>query len=84
MPDSKTIKNMVDAYAKVEPHPGAYTLDIAVIKDDSGENNNKKNNKTVPLEIHPFVACGLYGFYERELLDMLEEGFMWYLKDFSK
>ena len=69
-PDRDRIMEMVYAYTD-EPHPKAYTLDIAVVA---------KNNRriTVPLEVHSFVSCGLYGFQHNKILDMLEEGIRWY------
>lgn len=72
-PDADTIRQMVYDY-KTDV-PGAYTLDIAVIGDIG-----KKCN-TIPLEVHPFVACGLYGFEDKRILDMWEDGFDWYVKN---
>ena len=59
-------------------HPKSYTFDIGIAKSQYIESPGK----TVPLEIHPFVACGLYGFHERELLDMYEAGYRWYLEEY--
>ena len=54
--------------------PDAYTLDIAVMKTERGALS------TVPLEMHPFVSCGLYGFVPDRAGDMLEAGYRWYLE----
>jgi len=67
-PDAKLIQEMVNLY-KTVPHPAAYTLDIAVT-----------NERTFPLEIHPMVSCGLYGFQSANLLDMWEKGLDWYIE----
>ena len=68
-PDKDTIENMIDDYSKVN-HPKGYTLDIAVSKDRG----------TVPIEIHPFVSCGIYTMCEDpRIIDMLEYGYDWYL-----
>ena len=66
-PDPGTLHGMVSAYAQAE-HPLAYTLDVAVC-----------DGATLPIEVHPFAACGLYGFYDPYIPDMLEKGFGWYL-----
>ena len=71
-PDSDKIIGMVNNYRK-EKHPKAYTLDIAVVKKE-------KNMETVPLEVHPFVSCGLYGYIPDSLDKMLEYGYRWYLE----
>lgn len=69
-PDSDTIKMMIKEYKK-EKHPKGYTLDIGITK-----------GKTVPIEVHPFVSCGIYGMTEeKRILDMLEYGFDWYNKE---
>lgn len=69
-PDRETILNMIKDYSATK-HPKGYTIDIAVTKD----------NKTVPLEVHPFVSCGIYTMCESpKILDMLDYGFEWYLR----
>ena len=70
-PDSVRIKNMVSEYEE-NSHPKSYTLDVGVMRKKSG------NLKTVLIEIHPFVSCGLYGFYDPAILAMLEDGINWY------
>lgn len=72
-PDRDYIHRVIDNYKKID-RPEAYTLDIGVYEDMDG------NEYTDLIEIHPFVSCGLYGFQEKELLDMLEKGFKWYLE----
>ena len=73
-PDIQTVKNMITTYSKY-PHPQAYTLDVAVTNDF----------QTAIMEIHPFVSCGLYGFYNEKIPDMLESGVNWYLsQNFNK
>ena len=37
------------------------------------------NFTTHLIEIHPFAACGLYGFYDKCICDMLEDDIKWYL-----
>ena len=71
-PGADTIKQMVDT-TKVNSRPGAYTLDLAVIQSKDGR------TATVPLEMHPFVSCGLYGFMPDRIGAMLEAGYRWYL-----
>ena len=67
-PDTKLIEKMIKEYNKTDS-PEAYTLDIAITEIG-----------TIPLEVHPFVACGLYGFQDLKLLDMWEKGLDWYIK----
>jgi hypothetical protein len=62
-PDADYIKQVVYAYNG----PSAYTLDIGI-----------HDNETDLMEVHPFVSCGLYGFYDRDIIPMLKEGFDWY------
>lgn len=62
-PDAKKIREIVHYY----DGPKAYTLDIGI-----------HNEKTDLIEIHPFVSCGLYGFYDKEIIPMLKDGFEWY------
>ncbi len=68
-PNTQRIQRMIHDYIKNVP--GAYTLDVAVINDG--------NHKTIPLEVHPFVACGLYGFEDPICLDMWDAGLQWYI-----
>lgn len=61
-PDVAKIQDMITAYPDA---PSTYTLDIAV-----------SNRKTIVIEVHPFVSCGLYGFRDyRRLPSMLIQGY---------
>lgn len=66
-PDSEYIKDIISEYEG----PKAYTLDIGIWEKDG-------KSVTDIIEIHPFVSCGLYGFYDREIIPMLKDGFDWY------
>lgn len=69
-PNGGTIRSMINTYSNVL-HPRAYTLDVAV-----------SNCGTVPIEIHPFVSCGMYSICEDpRILNMLEYGYRWYLQE---
>lgn len=72
-PSGEGIRTMIEAY-RAEKRPKAYVLDVAVIRSDGGE------RKTVPMEVHPFAACGLYGFMDDRIGVMLDAGYSWYLK----
>lgn len=91
-PDANVIRSMIQAYEDTDPHPRSYTIDIGVISskdswctleamlpEDNG--NEELFGKTVPIEVHPFAACGLYGLEEPEILDMLADGWNWYLTE---
>lgn len=67
-PNAEIISKMIYEYQTTKA-PKAYTLDIMVTPE-----------ATIPLEVHPFVACGLYGFQDIKLLDMWEKGLDWYIK----
>lgn len=71
-PDAKKLVKMVEIYKTDPNRPKAYTMDVAVIcqKDESAE--------TVILEVHPFAACGLYGFNDMAIPNMLEDGIRYY------
>ena len=73
-PDGAALSFMIQAYSKV-PHPRAYTLDVGVIE-------KRFDSVTVPIEVHPFAACGLYGFNGLELADMYDAGWKWYLEEY--
>lgn len=67
IPDRGAVLEMIDAYR--DAAPPAYTLDVAVTED----------GRTLPVEVHPFVSCGLYGFCDhRILIPMTIQGFKWY------
>lgn len=70
LPSQATIQKMISKYTKA---PRSYTLDVAVINI-----NNRKY--TILIEVHNFVACGLYGFEEYNILpQMVAQGFAWEL-----
>lgn len=73
-PNPQKILRMVEDYKKDAKRPGAYTMDVAVIcqKDHTVD--------TVILEVHPFVSCGLYGFCDQDIPNMLEEGLRYYIE----
>ena len=62
-PEAEYIRDVVYNYNG----PAAYTLDIGI-----------HNGETDLIEIHPFACCGLYGFYDRDIIPMLKKGFEWY------
>lgn len=63
-PSLSAVDEMVKAYA--DPPP-AYTLDVGVTPD----------GKTVIIEAHPFIACGLYGFSSSRIPAMLAQAYHW-------
>lgn len=70
-PNVALLETMVDIYKEQDnSRPRAYTLDIAV---------RNREGLIMPLEVHPFVSCGLYGFEDNLILDMLESGLDYYI-----
>lgn len=67
-PDRKTVEGMVAAYT--DDPPWAYTLDVAVLGD----------GRTVIMEVHNFIACGLYGFADSRIPLMLAAGIRYELQ----
>lgn len=61
MPDRTTVEKMVEAFTNT---PKAYTLDVAVLR----------NGQTAVIEVHNFIACGLYGFTSPKLPLMYCDG----------
>lgn len=61
-PSAYKLLKMVESYKDCSP---AYTLDVAVTA----------TNETVLIEVHNFIACGLYGFNSNSLLSMLAEAY---------
>ena len=78
-PDETVINHMVDSIENdsLLSKLGAYTIDIGVMR------NNDNQLITTPIEVHPFVACGLYGFCDREILNMIEQGYNWYRYNYN-
>lgn len=71
-PDKEDVYEMVRIFETQKPHPGAYTLDVGIF-------TRNDEHATALLEVHPFAACGLYGFCEpAELAEMLVKGYEWY------
>lgn len=66
-PNINKIKGMIQVIENLEDKPNSYTIDVCVTEDE----------KTLFIEAHNFVACGLYGFDDNKLLIMLEEGLAW-------
>lgn len=66
-PDSSMITSVVNDIrlhrTRGNRFPKSYTIDIAVTPKG-----------TVLLELHNFVSCGTYGFYDKELLYMYRDG----------
>jgi len=74
-PQAEKLMKMVMQYQGDDRRPKAYTLDIAVIcKQD-------QTTDTILLEIHPFACCGLYGFADPDIPDMLEAGIQYYTEN---
>lgn len=85
-PEREILFDMVRKMQAAGEAPGAYTLDVGVMA--AGSTSHLRSTQisdghaTVPIEVHPFVACGLYGFSDpRELPDMIISGYNWYYKD---
>lgn len=71
MPDTALLRKMVNMYMYDNERPGAYTMDIAVMKDRG----------TALLEVHPFVSVGLYGYlFGSKLPYCYSEGINYYIK----
>lgn len=72
-PDMNKIRKMMFIYSTQDPdRPMSYTLDVMV---------GPKSKGTALLEVHPFVAVGLYtSLWDLSLLDAYEQGIEWYKK----
>lgn len=70
-PDPAAIRTMAGLISSDPSMPEAFTLDIG-IEEESG--------KTLIIEIHNFISCGLYGFCDREIVSMLTDGWKWVLR----
>lgn len=72
LPDTKLLQKMVNIYSMQYDCPKAYTMDLAV---------NEKG--TLLLEIHPWIAVGLYNsLWNRNLLYAYRDGIQ-YVLDFN-
>ena len=49
----------------------AYTLDVGVLE----------NRGTAVIEVHPFAACGLYGFESKDIIQMTIDAYKWLRKN---
>lgn len=58
VPNEKAIMNMINAYKNCSP---SYTLDVGITR----------GGETVVIEVHNFIACGLYGFDSVDIIPML-------------
>ena len=67
---TKLIADAVEKYKEDDTRPKAYTIDAAV-------RELKNNVCQMLIEMHPFVACGLYGFCDPVILEMWEAGYDW-------
>lgn len=74
-PNVETIKAMMIAFARNAP--AAYTLDVGITQQYK---NNRTTIATVPIEIHDFFSCGLYGFNQPILVNMFYRWFKEYIK----
>lgn len=75
MPNEKEIlkiKIMVLQYALSKNKPGAYTMDVAVVKKDD-------ERDLALIEVHPAVAFGTYGYACPKLIEMYAKGIDWYI-----
>lgn len=67
-PDRELVEEMVRVYKDCPP---SYTLDVANI-------NTKDGIRTVIIEVHNFISCGLYGFDNKSrILSMLSSSYKW-------
>ena len=74
MPDRETVDKMIKSYRDCSP---AYTLDVAVVKTEAGF-------RTVVMEVHNFISCGLYGFRSRRILPMLSGAYKYEIRQNQK
>ena len=74
----KKIKEMVLRWSCDKNCPGAYTMDVAVIRST---NNTRE---LVLIECHPFCAVGTYGCRGAFLPKMYQLGLSWYIKHNDK
>lgn len=71
----KKIKEMVLRYTLNKSRPGAYALDVAIIKS-----NNNIGRDLIILESCPFTSLGTYGLVGSFLPQMYRQGLDWYIK----
>jgi len=69
VPSTSFIEKAISAISSGLPKLRSYTIDIGFVGDTEAI-----------VEVHPFVACGLYGFRDyRILLSMFDHGYGWLL-----
>ena len=73
-PDKETVERMIKSYRDCSP---AYTLDVAVVKTEAGF-------RTVVMEVHNFISCGLYGFRSKRILPMLSGAYKYEIRQNQK
>ena len=62
-PDAAVVHDMADT---LREHP-ALALDVAVLLE---------GGRTVAIECHPFIACGLYGFEGPKMVSMARDAWL--------
>jgi hypothetical protein len=71
----KRIKEMVVRWSAINDCPGAYTLDVAVVRTE-----NEDGRDLALIEAHASVSTGNYGCRGAFLPRMYELGFKWYVE----
>lgn len=71
----KKIKEMVVRYSVAKDCPGAYTLDVAVVRSEDEEGRD-----LALIEVHPAICVGTYGCRGPFLQKMYRLGLEWYVK----
>jgi hypothetical protein len=80
MPNEREIKKvqeMVLRYSQSRNCPAAYGLDVAIIRSENKELNNRD---LALIEIGPFVSMSNYGCRGYFLPQLYQKGLQWYLK----
>jgi hypothetical protein len=73
------IQEMVTRYSLDKTRPGAYAMDVAIVKTDSEEGRD-----LALVELCPTVSCGLYGCRGAFLPMMYRLGLEWYIQHNNK
>lgn len=73
----RKIKEMVLRYSQSKTCPDAYGMDIAIVKSEDKELNNRD---LALIEIGPFVSMANYGCRGYFLPQLYQKGLQWYLK----
>ncbi len=72
----KKLEKMVGIYSMDIYRPKAYTMDIAITKE-----NNESGRDLMILEVHSFSSVGLYGYDSKKLPMAYKLGFDYYLQN---